>query len=171
MGRVTVVVLTLLTFAWIPVIEKSKKGLFMVLQNATMHLAGPIVAIFLLAIFWKRANGPGALSGFVSGSILGIGHLLISVIFEDKCDAYVDESAAGIKQVRFAVDSFDYVLARTCQDRWSIPHFRISSWTLFSGIHVIKLVHVHELPVRLNLLVHLFDASDHNCKFSHRASN
>lgn len=99
MGRITVVVLTLLTFAWIPVIESSRKGLFMVLQNATMHLAGPIVAIFLLAIFWKRANGPGALSGFLAGSVLGVAHLIVSVMCEDKCNEYVVESSAGIKQV------------------------------------------------------------------------
>lgn len=106
-GRITVAVLTIFTFMWMPVIAGSQKGLFLVLQNATMHMAGPIVAIFLLAIFWRRANGAGALAGFASGAVVGLTRLVISMIYEDMCnqEKYIKETSEGIKQV-FTAENF-----------------------------------------------------------------
>ncbi|GMH41514.1 hypothetical protein BSKO_09424 [Bryopsis sp. KO-2023] len=106
-GRITVGVLTVLTFLWLPMIAGSQMGLFLFLQNASMHMAGPIVAIFLMAIFWKRANGPGALAGFVSGAVVGLIRLVISVLSEDMCNQskYIKETSEGIKQV-FTASNF-----------------------------------------------------------------
>lgn len=98
-GRITVVVLTICTFLWIPVISQSQSGVFLVLQNATMHLVGPVVAISMLAIFWRRANGQGALAGLITGSIVGMTRLGINVAVSDWCAKSVTESSAGIKQV------------------------------------------------------------------------
>lgn len=100
-GRITVGVLTVLTFLWLPLVANSHEGLFLFLQNASMHVAGPIVSIFLLAIFWRRANGAGALAGFVTGTLIGVIRLTVSVASEGMCSQakYISESSEGIKRV------------------------------------------------------------------------
>lgn len=65
-----------MSVAWIPVLQGSNSGqLFIYMQSVTSSLAPPVTAVFVLGIFWRRANeqvGRGALgwdrvwaSGFV----------------------------------------------------------------------------------------------------------
>lgn len=43
--------------AWIPVLQGSNSGqLFIYMQSVTSSLAPPVTAIFVLGIFWRRAN-------------------------------------------------------------------------------------------------------------------
>lgn len=98
-GRITVVALTICTFLWIPVIERSSSGVFLILQDATMHLVGPVVGIAILAIFWRRANGQGALAGLIGGLIIGMTRFGVSQALSEWCDEFVTVSPEGIRQV------------------------------------------------------------------------
>lgn len=43
--------------AWIPVLQGSNSGqLFIYMQSVTSSLAPPVTAVFILGIFWRRAN-------------------------------------------------------------------------------------------------------------------
>lgn len=55
--RLVIVVLIGVSVAWIPVLQGSNGGqLFIYMQSVTSSLAPPLTAIFILGIFWKRAN-------------------------------------------------------------------------------------------------------------------
>uniref|UniRef100_A0A8C0IDV1 Sodium/mannose cotransporter SLC5A10 n=1 Tax=Bubo bubo TaxID=30461 RepID=A0A8C0IDV1_BUBBB len=66
-GRVVTVVLVALSVVWIPILQSSSGGqLYVYIQAVTSYLAPPVTAVFVLAVFWPRANeqvhvlgGPG----------------------------------------------------------------------------------------------------------------
>ncbi|XP_031696740.1 sodium/glucose cotransporter 4-like [Anarrhichthys ocellatus] len=56
-GRVFILVLVCVSLLWIPVIQTANSGrLFDYIQSVTSFLAPPITAVFLMAVFWPRAN-------------------------------------------------------------------------------------------------------------------
>ena len=56
-GRVFVVFMVAVSIVWIPIINSSASSqLFVYIQSITAYLAPPICAIYLLAVFWPRAN-------------------------------------------------------------------------------------------------------------------
>ncbi|XP_051259242.1 sodium/glucose cotransporter 4 isoform X3 [Dicentrarchus labrax] len=56
-GRVFILVLVCVSLLWIPIIQTANSGqLFDYIQSVTSFLAPPITAVFLMAIFWPRAN-------------------------------------------------------------------------------------------------------------------
>ncbi|KAK8379347.1 hypothetical protein O3P69_019323 [Scylla paramamosain] len=72
-GRVFVVVLVAISVVWIPVIQFSGNSqLFDYIQSISSFLAPPIAAVFLLAVFWTRANEAGAFWGLMAGLAIGL---------------------------------------------------------------------------------------------------
>ncbi|XP_021103231.1 sodium/glucose cotransporter 5 isoform X4 [Heterocephalus glaber] len=56
-GRLVIVVLIGVSVAWIPILQGSNGGqLFIYMQSVTSSLAPPVTAVFILGIFWRRAN-------------------------------------------------------------------------------------------------------------------
>ncbi|XP_076333210.1 sodium/glucose cotransporter 4-like isoform X3 [Tachypleus tridentatus] len=56
-GRMFVLVLVVVSILWIPVIQNDESGqLFHYIQSVTSYLAPPVCAVYVLAIFYKRAN-------------------------------------------------------------------------------------------------------------------
>lgn len=64
------------------------------------HLAPPVVAIFILGLFWRRANAQGATAGFISGAVLGVIRWTVTLFSENLCEKTVVESTTGKIQVR-----------------------------------------------------------------------
>jgi SSS family solute:Na+ symporter len=79
-GQIVTFILVLLAAAWAPVIE-SFKDLFKYLQLVLSFIAPPIVAVFMLGLFWKRANGHGAFAALITGFVISV-VLLLSEINE-----------------------------------------------------------------------------------------
>merc|ERR1719244_1007044 len=72
-GRIFVLVLVGVSIVWIPIIQASQGSqLFNYIQSITSYLAPPICAVYLLAIFWPRANEPGAFWGLMVGLVIGL---------------------------------------------------------------------------------------------------
>ncbi|XP_018535657.1 sodium/glucose cotransporter 4-like isoform X2 [Lates calcarifer] len=72
-GRVFILVLVCVSLMWIPVIQTANSGqLFDYIQSVTSFLAPPITAVFLMAIFWPRANEQGAFWGLMTGLVVGL---------------------------------------------------------------------------------------------------
>lgn len=55
--RVVTVVLVVLSVVWLPILQSSSGGqLYVYIQAVTSSLAPPVTAVFVLAVFWPRAN-------------------------------------------------------------------------------------------------------------------
>ncbi len=65
-GRAATFVFMLTAAAWAPQIDKFPT-LWQYLQSALSYIVPPIVALFFLGVFWKRANASGALAGIAIG--------------------------------------------------------------------------------------------------------
>ncbi|NXK35526.1 SC5AA protein, partial [Piprites chloris] len=75
-GRVVTVVLVALSVVWIPILQSSSGGqLYIYIQAVTSYLAPPVTAVFVLAVFWPRANEQGAFWGLMAGLALGLARL------------------------------------------------------------------------------------------------
>lgn len=55
--RLVTVVLVIVSVVWIPILQNANSGqLYVYIQSITSYLAPPVTAVFVLAVFWKRAN-------------------------------------------------------------------------------------------------------------------
>lgn len=68
-GRWTTIVLMIVAALWAPQIQKFS-GLFSYLQQAFSYVVPPVVAIFIVGIFWSRPNGNASLATLITGHIL-----------------------------------------------------------------------------------------------------
>ncbi len=68
-GQIATLVLVVLAALWAPQIDRFG-SLFDYLQIVLGLIAPPIVAVFVLGLFWKRANGHGAIASLIAGFIL-----------------------------------------------------------------------------------------------------
>jgi len=69
-GQIATIILVILAAAWAPQIEKFR-SLFQYLQLILTFISPPIVAAFILGLFWKRANRHGAFSALMVGFVIG----------------------------------------------------------------------------------------------------
>ncbi|XP_070706097.1 sodium/glucose cotransporter 1 [Pempheris klunzingeri] len=76
-GRVFILALIGVSIAWIPVVQSAQSGqLFDYIQSITSYLTPPIAAVFMLAIFCKRVNEPGAFCGLAVGLFIGLSRMI-----------------------------------------------------------------------------------------------
>jgi SSS family solute:Na+ symporter len=71
-GRVTTVVVMVLGAVWAPQIQ-SFPSLWQYLQAVLAYISPPIVACFLVGIFWRGASSQGAFAALMTGMVVGIG--------------------------------------------------------------------------------------------------
>ncbi|KAM9254240.1 sodium/mannose cotransporter SLC5A10 isoform 3-T3 [Dugong dugon] len=80
-GRLVIVVLIGVSVAWIPILQGSNSGqLFIYMQSVTSSLAPPVTAVFVLGIFWRRANEQGAFWGLMVGLAVGAGRMVLEFL-------------------------------------------------------------------------------------------
>jgi SSS family solute:Na+ symporter len=70
-GRITTIVLMVIAALWAPQIQNFQ-GLWDYLQQMFSIIVPPIAVIFLLGVFYKRANGHGAFWTLMLGTALGV---------------------------------------------------------------------------------------------------
>jgi SSS family solute:Na+ symporter len=68
-GQIATLVLVVLASAWAPLIGKYG-NLFAYLQDVLSYIAPPVVAVFVLGLFWKRANATGSFVSLLMGLLL-----------------------------------------------------------------------------------------------------
>ncbi len=67
-GRIVTFVFMVLSAIWAPQINKFPT-LWVYLQNALSYIAPPIVSLYVVGLFWKRANHNGAIAAIIVGII------------------------------------------------------------------------------------------------------
>ncbi|MFW2387272.1 MAG: sodium:solute symporter family transporter, partial [Polyangiales bacterium] len=70
-GRGAIIVFMIFAVVWTPQISRFPT-LWQYLQSILSYLTPPVVAVFLLGLFWPRANNAGALAGLLVGVPLGV---------------------------------------------------------------------------------------------------
>lgn len=81
-GRGFTLMFMVLAAAWAPQILKFP-SLWHYLQSVLAYASPPIVALYLMGLFWKRANHQGAFAGIIFGFVFGIGQLILRFSFPD----------------------------------------------------------------------------------------
>uniref|UniRef100_A0A8C2RLZ3 Sodium/glucose cotransporter 1 n=1 Tax=Capra hircus TaxID=9925 RepID=A0A8C2RLZ3_CAPHI len=72
-GRLFMLVLIGVSIAWVPIVQSAQSGQ---LFDYIHYLGPPIAAVFLLAIFCKRVNEPGAFWGLIIGFLIGVSRMI-----------------------------------------------------------------------------------------------
>jgi SSS family solute:Na+ symporter len=80
-GRVTTAALLLFAVAWAPQLQHFA-SLWQYLQAVLAYVVPPIVAVFGVGLFWRRANADGAAAAMRLGSLCGLATFLINVVFQ-----------------------------------------------------------------------------------------
>ncbi|XP_010017875.1 PREDICTED: sodium/glucose cotransporter 1 [Nestor notabilis] len=109
-GRSFMLVLIGISIAWVPVVQSAQSGqLFDYIQSVTSYLGPPIAALFLLAIFCKRVNEPGAFWGLMVGLLAGLSRMIAEFAYgtgncvtPSKCPFII----CGIHYLYFAIILF-----------------------------------------------------------------
>lgn len=71
-GQISTLVLVVLASIWATQIDKIADTLWLYLQLVLSFICPPVVAVFILGLFWKKANGTGAISSLITGLILAL---------------------------------------------------------------------------------------------------
>lgn len=77
-GRLSTTMIVVLTILAVSTVSLVDEGVVSMLRQVQLHLAPPIVAVFLIGIYWDRMNSKGALWALVSGEVFGILHFGMS---------------------------------------------------------------------------------------------
>ncbi|KAM6938218.1 sodium/glucose cotransporter 4 isoform 1-T1 [Lycodopsis pacificus] len=113
-GRVFILVLVCVSLLWIPVIQTANSGrLFDYIQSVTSFLAPPITAVFLMAVFWPRANEQGAFWGLMAGLVVGLIRMVLEFSYETPSCGQPDGRPAVLADVHYLYFAL-ILLALTC---------------------------------------------------------
>lgn len=83
-GRMATVIMVVLGLAWIPFMKYISSQLYVYLQSVQAYVSPPIAAVFLIGVFWKRANGVGALASLLTGFVLGTLRFILELMYAGK---------------------------------------------------------------------------------------
>lgn len=78
-GQFTTLILVVLASAWAPQIERFS-SLWEYLQLVLAFICPPVVSVFILGLFWHRANSTGAIVSLLSGFVLALFLVIASTI-------------------------------------------------------------------------------------------
>jgi SSS family solute:Na+ symporter len=80
-GRLTTAALLLFAVAWAPQLQHFS-SLWQYLQAVLAYVVPPIVAVFGVGLFWRRASPDGAAATMRLGTLCGLAMFLINVVFQ-----------------------------------------------------------------------------------------
>ncbi|NXC00548.1 SC5A9 protein, partial [Orthonyx spaldingii] len=135
-GRVFILILVVISILWIPIIQSANSGqLFDYIQSITSYLAPPITALFILAIFCKRINEPGAFWGLMAGLAVGLVRMIMEFVYSPPSCGEEDRRPAVLKDLHYlyfalilcALTATVIILISLCTP--PIPEEKLSSLT------------------------------------------
>jgi SSS family solute:Na+ symporter len=78
-GRLATIVMVALGMLWVPFIRYLSSEVYIYLQSVQAYISPPIAAVFLIGVFWPRANRYGAIWALASGAVLGGARFLLEL--------------------------------------------------------------------------------------------
>ncbi|KAM3668620.1 sodium/glucose cotransporter 4 [Ammospiza maritima maritima] len=101
-GRVFTLILVVISILWIPMVQSANSGkLFDYIQSIGSFLSPPIAALFILAIFCKRVNEPGAFWGLMAGFVVGMIRMILEFSYSAPSCGEEDRRPAVLKDVHY----------------------------------------------------------------------
>ncbi|KAM9379155.1 sodium/glucose cotransporter 4 [Phaethornis superciliosus] len=101
-SRVFILILVVISILWIPIVQSANSGkLFDYMQSITSYLSPPITALFVLAVFCKRINEPGAFWGLMVGLALGLIRMSMEFIYSAPTCGEEDRRPAVLKDLHY----------------------------------------------------------------------
>ncbi|NXU38133.1 SC5A9 protein, partial [Drymodes brunneopygia] len=159
-GRVFILILVVISILWIPIIQSANSGkLFDYIQSITSYLAPPITALFILAIFCKRINEPGAFWGLMAGLAVGLVRMVMEFVYSAPSCGEEDRRPAVLKDLHYlyfalilcALTAIVIVLISLCTP--PIPEEKLSSltwWTRHRKAPAINLENCRSEAAQIN---------------------
>lgn len=111
-GRITTAFVCVLSLAWLPVVQRQRGEFYLIVQNASSHIAPSLATVVTLGIVWKRVNQTAAFGGLSVGATLGLVQYGVSLAKEAECRAAVVGTTIGGPQ--FACMHFLHVAVIIC---------------------------------------------------------
>ncbi|XP_023195199.1 sodium/glucose cotransporter 4 isoform X7 [Xiphophorus maculatus] len=113
-GRIFILVLMCVSLLWIPVVQTANSGqLFEYIQSVTSFLAPPITAVFIMGIFWPRANEQGAFWGLMTGLVMGLVRMILEFSYTAPSCGQPDHRPSVLTDVHYLYFAL-ILLALTC---------------------------------------------------------
>ncbi len=78
-GQIATVILVICAAIWSPMIESVASSLWEYLQLVLGYISPPIVAVFIVGLFYKRANGDGAFWSLILGYVVVVAFILVKI--------------------------------------------------------------------------------------------
>ncbi|KAG8189137.1 hypothetical protein JTE90_018431 [Oedothorax gibbosus] len=106
-GRSFVVVMIVVSIAWIPVIQEMQGGqLFIYIQSVSAYLAPPIAAVYILAVLWRRMNEQGCFWAMVVGFIVGVCRMVLDFMYRGPDCGEPDLRPSLVRDVHYMYFAF-----------------------------------------------------------------
>ncbi|KAJ1628498.1 Sodium/solute symporter, partial [Pavlovales sp. CCMP2436] len=80
-GRIATAATCVIALLWLPVLSQQRGEFYLIVQNATSHIAPALPTVVLLGILWPRVNSRTAFAGLLSGSVLGLAQYGVNLAF------------------------------------------------------------------------------------------
>ncbi len=108
-GRLSTIVIVIFGLFWIPVLRFLSTNLYLHLQSVQAFISPPIAAVFILGLFWKRANSTGAMSALIVGGLFGVLRLALEIFGKAwQIDSVILQWFLQINFLHFAVLIFSF---------------------------------------------------------------
>mmetsp|Transcript_45183 Transcript_45183/g.104269 ORF Transcript_45183/g.104269 Transcript_45183/m.104269 type:complete len:290 (+) Transcript_45183:657-1526(+) len=98
-GRIATAATCVIALLWLPVLSQQRGEFYLIVQNASSHIAPALATVVLLGIMWPRVNSRAAFAGLLSGSVLGLAAYGVNLAFEHECRAAVVGTTIGGPQL------------------------------------------------------------------------
>lgn len=105
-GRLATTVMVVLGVLAVPLITMLSSQLFVYLQSVQAYISPPIAAVFILGIFWQRANAAGAISALGVGAVLGTVRFVTEILVKGGSNLGAFQWFATMNFLHFAVFLF-----------------------------------------------------------------
>lgn len=105
-GRLATTAMVILGVLSVPLITMLSSQLFVYLQSVQAYISPPIAAVFILGIFWKKANSKGAIFALGAGAILGALRFVLELMVKSGTSLGSFEWYATMNFLHFAVFLF-----------------------------------------------------------------
>lgn len=79
-GQISTIAIVLLGILWIPFMKYISTQLYVYLQSVQAYISSPIAVVFILGLFWPRANGKGAMSALLTGLFMGGARFILEIV-------------------------------------------------------------------------------------------
>lgn len=99
-GRWTTIILMAIAVTWAPLIEQFD-GIFQYIQEAFAYIVPPVVAIFIMGLFWKRGNRHAAYWTLLTGH--GLSALIFTLVQIDIINIHFTITAGLLTLVSFGL--------------------------------------------------------------------